>query len=815
MIRIESIIIEEFRGIRSLEIDFKKENYVICGPNGTGKSGIVDAIDFALTGNISRLSGRGMGNVSLKEHAPHVDSRNNPDKARVILKVFIESLEKEVLITRTVKDAIKPKLTPDTKDVVDIINNVSIHPEFVLSRRELIKYILSTPGDRSKEVQTLLRLDDLETIRGIFQKISNAKNREIIPLKQLAQNAKEELQNALGTTSLTTQTILEAVNIQRTILSLPPLLNLSATASLRDGLSTSLSSKVNKIPKTQALLELDEAERALVKLWGFDPLYLKNARERISSLLVNEDFLKSASRAKFLETSLSLIEADACPLCDKEWNIDALRDLINSKLKKYEELNLNRKASEHELMPITSSIQQLKDSLFAIQRYGALLEQPIEAASINQYTKELNSFILQINSFLPLKNTLQVLTDIIEINSSVKSTLESLKTAIQAIPEPTAQDAARDYLTLAQERYEKLGKAIAQVKKVEAQSKLTTEISESFTTKSNEILEGVYSSVEGDFSNLYREINKDDEIGFSAKLKPSAGKLGFDVDFYGRGFFPPGAYHSEGHQDGMGICLYLALMNHLLGKSFSLAVLDDVLMSVDSGHRREVCSMLKKNFPNTQFIFTTHDEIWLEHMKGTGLINRNSAIQFRTWDVDQGPTKWDDRDIWQQIKDEAVENNIRSSSALLRHYLEHISAELCHYLGAPVKYRADARYELGELLPSAISRLRKLLKQGKAVAQSWANKDEVERIQKIEDNLTQLMEKAYVDKWMINAAVHYNEWANFKKNDFLPLIESYENLLREFYCNNCGSAYFINDNINEQELRCSCNKNPINLIPKK
>lgn len=84
-------------------------------------------------------------------------------------------------------------------------------------------------------------------------------------------------------------------------------------------------------------------------------------------------------------------------------------------------------------------------------------------------------------------------------------------------------------------------------------------------------------------------------------------------------------------------------------------------------------------------------------------------------------------------------------------------------MGAPVKYRADARYELGELLPSAISRLRKLLKQGKAVAQSWANKDEVERIQKIEDNLTQLMEKAYVDKWMINAAVHYNEWANFKR----------------------------------------------------
>ena len=51
--------------------------------------------------------------------------------------------------------------------------------------------------------------------------------------------------------------------------------------------------------------------------------------------------------------------------------------------------------------------------------------------------------------------------------------------------------------------------------------------------------------------------------------------------------FPTGAYHSEGHQDGMGLCLYLALMKHISGKGFTLAVLDDVLMSVDSGHRRE------------------------------------------------------------------------------------------------------------------------------------------------------------------------------------------------------------------------------------
>jgi predicted ATP-dependent endonuclease of OLD family len=84
MIKVEKIQIEEFRGIRDLTLEFNGKNYAICGPNGTGKSGVVDALEFALTGNISRLSGAGTGNVSVKEHAPHVDSRSNPEKARVM-----------------------------------------------------------------------------------------------------------------------------------------------------------------------------------------------------------------------------------------------------------------------------------------------------------------------------------------------------------------------------------------------------------------------------------------------------------------------------------------------------------------------------------------------------------------------------------------------------------------------------------------------------------------------------------------------------------------------------------------------------------
>nr|WP_244622859.1 AAA family ATPase [Microvirga brassicacearum] len=40
-------------------LELKGQNFAACGRNGTGKSGIVDAIEFALTGNISRLAGAG------------------------------------------------------------------------------------------------------------------------------------------------------------------------------------------------------------------------------------------------------------------------------------------------------------------------------------------------------------------------------------------------------------------------------------------------------------------------------------------------------------------------------------------------------------------------------------------------------------------------------------------------------------------------------------------------------------------------------------------------------------------------------------
>lgn len=108
MIRLQKIKIENFRGIRRIELDLKGENFAACGRNGTGKSGIVDAIEFALTGKISRLTGPGTGELSVKQHGPHVDFTAKPELAVVTLAVMTPS-GSNATITRSVKAASHPR----------------------------------------------------------------------------------------------------------------------------------------------------------------------------------------------------------------------------------------------------------------------------------------------------------------------------------------------------------------------------------------------------------------------------------------------------------------------------------------------------------------------------------------------------------------------------------------------------------------------------------------------------------------------------------------------------------------------------------
>lgn len=816
MIRVARMTIHEFRGIRDLTIDFKGQNFAICGPNGTGKSGVVDALEFALTGNISRLSGRGTREVSIKDHAPHVDSRNNPERAKVSLTAFIPNLNKEVTIERTVRQPQSPNISDKTPEVLAILKEVSDHPEFVLSRRELIDYVLSTPGDRAKEVQALLRLDAIESQRALFLKISNATNKEVAPLTREKATSRDNFLRALNIAQFHREKVLEAINQRRNTLGLEPLKEFVATTSFKDGLAAKAAGQASAIPKVQAMADIARLKEISQQLEGSEFREQRTTvTEQLVTLNADPHLAASAKREHLLKSAIDLIEW-GCPVCDTPWDPQALREHIEGKLKYFDELSKSRQKLEQALSPLIEIVRSWEELLDTLGRYGTQLKPAIDTTKIKLLSGLLAQRIQKLRTFIPIPETINALNDLTSVPDGIKDVLEKIEAGVAAIPEPTQQDAARDFLTVGQERLEAYQGVSQRLKKAEEQGQLAKAVYEAYTKVSTGELEGIYQSVATEFAEFYSFINSDDEKNFTAKLIPSMGKLGFDVDFYGRGHFPPGAYHSEGHQDGMGLCLYLALMKRLLNDKFSFAVLDDVLMSVDTGHRREVCKLLQDKFPNTQFILTTHDSIWLRHMKTVGLIGDHSQLHFRSWDVDHGPNEWDGKNVWQEIAEALTKNDVRTAAGQLRRYLEYFSTEVCHALRAKVPFRGDARYQLGELLPAATSQFKKYLKEGKAAAQSWGKAEDVTAIDRREKEFSAAVASSKLEEWQVNAAIHYNEWDNLTSADFAPVAEAFRKITDLMGCatERCGIFYLSSPTPPYDALRCKCGATNINLIKK-
>lgn len=818
MINIQSITISEFRGIRSLSLNLKGKNFAVCGPNGTGKSGIVDAIEFGLTGSISRLTGADTGGLSVKQHGPHVDCRNRPKDAVVAITIFIPSLKKEVTLTRSVSDPKAVTIVPDEPGIREILEQVALHPEFVLSRRELIRYVLAAPAKRSSEVQALLRLNQVDTARALLQKIANAsklKARNSTNTKNFAATA---LTRALNIPKMGIQAVLDAANERRLTLNLPKLTALDRETSLKDGISTVAANQQNSVVvvKSSALQDLAGLNDWLLHIKS--PEFtegMATARAKLAALLVDEKLLKHTSKEAFLRAALREIENDICPVCDTPWDSAALAELLRRKLEAYSETSKKRKALESELEPFVTALSSLASLASSAAQHAQKLKPPIDTGDLRTAAAALVENSAKLQSLLPIPDALHALDAFPTAMQNDVATLAAIQQAVNLLPDASRQDAAKEFLIVAQERLVAYQDAARRAAEDALEERIATQVFLKYGEVTTAALDDIYSNVEGTFSELYRYVNRDDESAFQAKLQPSLGKLGFDVDFYGRGFFPPGAYHSEGHQDGMGLCLYLALMQHLSGKSFTLAVLDDVLMSVDSGHRREVSRMLKDKFPNTQFFFTTHDDIWLRHMKTVGLVEPRNFAHFRTWSVDIGPTEWDDRDVWAEIDAYVKKGEVSAAAALLRHFLEYFAKETCHALRAPVDFRGDGQFTLGDLLPNAVGKLNKLLKAGTKAAISWKQPAPPPGVTSIQSKLDPAVKDSHVEQWQINSAVHYNEWANLRTEDFAPVVDAYKRLTAAFACDVCGGLLALTMvGPTPDALRCSCGTLTVHLKAK-
>lgn len=818
MIQIESINIEHFRGIKQLELLLAGKRFGIFGPNGTGKSGVVDAIEFALTGSIGRLTGAGSDELSVGKHGPHVDAGINSDKARVTIKGMLTASGQKLTIERSVAKPRQPKIEPANDETRAAIEELERHPEFALSRRDIVKYIITPAGKRDEDVKTLLRLSRLEKIQSSLTTVANSASRQANTASGNANNAKNQFVTGLKLENTKAETILAAVNKHRKILDLKEIEELTGETNFKEGMSEG-SVKKQTIPKDVALKET----QLLFDAIRSEADGLSEARMTAASSLEELQSDAKAWRAvrqdALIKAGLPLVDDDGCPLCDKPWDQQELRGHLEAKLKSAE-------AANEAIKNISQAVQLVCQQ---IQSQIAALDVAANRAGQLKCTDEQNALLKEVERLNTINKTAEMATNSdTEMISAIKvlqtcwivaseeavSACQALVKAIENLPDISEVDKAQELLILAQERYELWVQAVADSQTATSRAEIADAAKATFEEVSLRELNSIYEAVQSNFASYYKQLNKGDEENFEGALTPGPAKLNLNVDFYGRGQFPPGAFHSEGHQDGMGLCLYLALMRQILGDDFRFCVLDDVLMSVDTGHRRQICHLLQKEFPNTQFVMTTHDRVWLNFMRSENLIV--NAVTFGGWTVDTGPLIYNDADMMARVREALEQGDVQTAAGRLRHYLEHVGYLLCDNLRASVPFRADGQFTLNDTLPPALSAIRKRLKEAKAAANSWG-KSELEKA--IGQTLSEF-EKAHaqsnIEAWGVNPAVHFNPWENFEPKEFEAIVDAFDKVLAQARCKTCGSLLRLTyDGPTPQSLNCVCGDLRYDLIKKK
>lgn len=121
-------------------------------------------------------------------------------------------------------------------------------------------------------------------------------------------------------------------------------------------------------------------------------------------------------------------------------------------------------------------------------------------------------------------------------------------------------------------------------------------------------------------------------------------------------------------------------------------------------------------------------------------------------------------------------------------------------------------------MPAAIVRFGDLLGKAKEAAHSWKQTEIFQELNRVDDQAKKILSRINVEQWSINKAVHYNQWANLGKQDFIPVVIAFKELYEKvFSCSNeeCQSVLQVTfDGAKVNGVRCKCGAVNWNLTKK-
>jgi len=708
MASLKRVEIKSVRGVRLWDIALNGKSLVIYGENGSGKSSVVDALEFLFTGQVRHLAGtRGL---SLSDHCPNVDVGAASMRVTAAFDPGAVSvsraLDEEPVIPATLA-ALWPAAAAGT---------------FILRRSQLLEFIYADPADRFRAIGAIIGLGSLDEVELAFMRARDRLEGGRATQENELRRSRERLAAAAdGATQVSDALI--ALNRAASELAIERIPNLAAVEQISEAwLSSARSSDQNQITALQLLARSAEAAQLPHDLEA----HLAEYQQRHSAIFSEREKLNRVNESALLETAervLAQSESAVCPLCEQPIDLEGIRQRVSARLRVLQELSEEVSDVRRRQQVLSSSLRLLSGRLTELARHSVNLGDA--ARVISGFQGQCDDAVAAIETTADFSGECNLSAFRKSISEYERAREEILKYAESEQGKLALSDHDRSILSLVQ-RARSVTIAAAEIEidteKLTAADEAARRANVAYSTFSStkkEVVRNVYLAIQADIRHFYETLHPDD-LHHDFELIVAEGRRAsteLRITSFGTRTDDPRAFVSEGHLDSLGLCIFLAFAKGYLGPC-PLLVLDDVVTSIDASHRGRIAQLLLHEFGDRQVVITTHDPIWFEeirrHQQAYGVEGRFLNIEIQRWTLIEGPVVREYRPKWEAIEAKLNDSDKTGAANDGRQLLEWILYEVAVSAQAKVALKRDGRYVIGDLEGDVRRRLQKLLPEKSA-----------------------------------------------------------------------------------------------------
>jgi recombinational DNA repair ATPase RecF len=695
-IKINNLKIKGIRGAKdSIELPLNGKSILLYGDNGTGKSSISDAIEWFYTNKIKHLS------------TPEIDTSDAIRNAKLSDD---ENSEVSITYTNSLLDATKTlylknnKLVQKGSNTSELFKNYleDSEKENLISRYQYIRnFVDKAKGEKLKHLSDIIGFEEVTKIKSVLLKsLNNAKsNLKTQNFETLINNEKEKLILNIGASTTQEKNLFDTINnkIKKLntgieVKSFEDIINLLILLS--KGLDPNQQFELKFLEDSKSALTLLKSEAKLLedeysKYFNEFEL-IANDVEAIKQTFF-EELLKSGTKI----LSSKYLKDDNCPLCLQTKNSDELLSEIKIRLANIEE-------SSQKKAKFGIALNSVKNiAIERIKRLDILLNNTQADKENNQNIKEgltaIKTKIQNYQNTADVKITSGDKLPVLDIIKLVENDFELLKIIndriikIQESQKGETPAVLYSNITASRDAFLNIKKFEAQKVILENQQKSFQLIYDEFEKQQKQGLDNFINSFSVKINEYYQFMNPDEpfqDIEIITKgEEDELDGLTIKYKYNDKWEVNPLKHFSESHLNCLGLSFFLASVD-AFNKENDFIILDDVISSFDSNHRRRFADLLFDKFSKHQIIVLTHEKEWFTNIISPKAKNKGWLVNEIKWTEEKGTfIKEKPSDLKESILYQLAEGNIDNIGNPMRKYLEHCLKDIALNLDAKLSFR--------------------------------------------------------------------------------------------------------------------------------